>query len=168
MPRMNVDNLRNDLEVARSYMFEILFPRPIVGDAETLMLRGTASTLPERSLGKIHVAFKQSAGVNFVGKIKYPQTLDITFLEGEDREILKTFYRWMNSIIDDKTFIGRPDFKINFYINLLNLEDEVTDRYKVVGAWPEKLSGPPIDWNTEENIKYSVSFSYDKWLLVEA
>ena len=167
MVEMSVDSLRNNLgNPARTYLWEVIVPSPLEGSSETIMYRAQTTSIPERSFGEILVPFKQSAGIKFPGKIHYTQKWDITFVEGEDREMLVTFYDWMNDIIDDKFMIGRVDYKTDIYLHLLNTDRSVAKRIKLVGCYPERIADVQLGMEPEEKVMFTVTMSFDRWELV--
>jgi len=168
MVEMNVDSLRNNItNPARNYLWEVIIPSPPEGSTETIMLRAQTASIPERSFGSILIPFKQTGGVKFPGKITYPHTWDVTFVDGEDREMLKTFYDWMNQIIHDRFFIVSVDFKTDIYLHLINQDNTVAKKIKLVGTYPERLADVNLPQDSEDAIMFTVTFSYDRWELVD-
>lgn len=166
MAKMSADSLRNNItNPARSYLWEVLVPTPLQGDAETYLLRAQTTTMPERSFGEILIPYKQSAGIKFPGKLAYPHTWDITFIEGEDRKILQSFYDWCNDIIDDKTNTGSIIIKTDLYLHLLDTDGSVALKIKLTGCYPQRMSDVPLDYSAEDPIKFTITFSYDKWTI---
>lgn len=167
MAKMSADSLRNNLtNPARTYLWEVLIPSPVAGDTETYLLRAQSAEIPERGFGEIHIPFKQSAGIKVPGKLQYPQKWDVTFVEGEDRQIMQDIYDWMNSIIHDKYQVGNMVFKTDIYFNLINTDGSVAKKIKLVGTYPERLSNVDMDADSEDPVKFTVTFSYDRWELV--
>ena len=167
MTEMSIDSLRNNLaNPARVYLWEVVMPNPLEGDTETLLLRAQTTALPERSFGSILIPFKQTAGVKFPGKVTYTHTLDMTFIEGEDRKILDTFYKMMNAIIDDKSGIGTLSYKRDIYIHLINQDGSVEKKIKLVGTYPERMSGVELNQESETPMIFTITFSFDRWEVV--
>ena len=50
-----------------------------------------------------------------------------------------------------------------FFIHLQNTDGAIADKYKIVGSYPERMSGVQLDMASEEPIKYTITFSYDRW-----
>jgi hypothetical protein len=167
MAEMNVDALQNEIyNPARTYLWEIVIPSPLEGNTRSLLIRAQSTSMPERSFGGILVPFKQTGGVKFVGKIAYPHSWDVTFLEGEDRAMLLTFYDWMNDIIHDRYFVGTADYKIDIYLHLLNMDETVAERIRLIGCYPERMSDVNLAQESEDAIMVTVTFSYDRWEVV--
>jgi hypothetical protein len=164
MTEMSIDSLRNNLSnPARVYLWEVIMPNPLEGDTETLLLRAQTTALPERSFGSILIPFKQTGGVKYPGKITYTHALDITFIEGEDRAILETFYNMMEDIISSKTGIGTLSYKRDFYIHLINQDGSVAKRIKLVGTYAERMSGVEMNHESETPMTFTITFSFDRW-----
>lgn len=167
MAKMSVDSLRNNLtNPARAYLWEVIFPTPLKGDAETFLLRAQTTTFPERSFGSILIPYKQSAGIKYPGKLTYPHTWDLTFVEGEDRKILQSFYDWCNEVINDRTNTGSVVVKTDIYLHLLNTDGDVSMKVKLMGCYPERMSDVSLGYDTEAPMMFTITFSYDHWELV--
>ena len=167
MAKMSVDSLRNNLtNPARAYLWEVLIPNPGAGDSETLLLRCQTTSIPGRSVGEIHIPFKQSAGVKFPGKLIYTHTWDLTFNEGEDREIFKAFYDWCQNVIHDKYNTGDVVVKTDIYLHLLDTNGTVSMKIKLIGTYPQEVGDVALDYTTEDPVRFTVKFSYDRWSYV--
>ena len=164
MVQMSVDSLRNNLtNPARVYLWEVVMPNPLEGDTETLLLRAQTTALPERSFGSILIPFKQTGGVKFPGKTTYTHALDITFIEGEDRQILTTFFDMMDDIIGSASGIGQLNYKRDIYIHLLNQDGVVAKKIKLIGTYPERMSGVERNHESETPMQFTITFSFDRW-----
>lgn len=168
MTRMSVDTFRRNLtNPARVYLWEILMPNPVAGDPETLMLRCRTTVIPGRSVGEILIPFKQSAGVKFPGKLIYPHVIDLTFVEGEDREIFRALYDMCQSVVHDKYNVGSyPVDKRNFYLHLIDTDGTVSMRIRLIGCYCQEVVEAPLSWDTEAELNFTGRFSYDRWELV--
>ncbi len=161
---MSVDSLRNNItDPARGYLWELIIPNPLAGDTETFLIRARTASMPQRTFGNIHIPFKQTAGVEFPGKITYPHVWAITFIEGSDRQVLHDLYSWMNQIIDDKTGIGVLVTKVDMYCHLIDTTGATNGKYKMVGCWPEAINEVGLDWDSEAEINIPTSWRYDRW-----
>jgi len=167
MAKMSADSLKNNItNPARSYLWEVIFPTPLKGNAETYLLRAQSTTMPERSFGSILIPYKQSAGIKYPGKLTYPHAWDITFVEGEDREMIQNFYDWCNEIINDRTNIGAVRIKTDLYLHLINTDGTVAKKINMMGCYPERMSDVNLDYASEEEMKFTITFSYDRWEIV--
>lgn len=167
MPTMDADSLNNNLtNPARIYLWEVIIPNPLAGSAELFLLRAQTTQMPERSFGKIHLDYKQSAGVDYSGKLTYPHEWPITFVDGEDRQALQDIYDAMNYIVDDKTHTGNVSYKRDIYLHLINQDAAVAKRYKFVGSWPLRLESVNMDFTSEDAVRFTVVFNYDRWELL--
>ena len=167
MSKMSADSLAANLtNVARKYLWEVLFSSPIGGgDAEALMLRAQSTAIPGSSFGAILVPFKQSPGVKFPGKLNMPHTWTSTFIEGTDHKIFDAVYAWKQAVVHDRLGIGGPDvaIKSDIYLNLLDQLGATTNRFKLIGSYPELMDDTPLSYDEEAALIYTVTFSYDHW-----
>ena len=164
MTTMNASALANNLtNPAKTYLWEMMFPDPTGGDAETLLLRCQSAVLPGRGLSEILIPFKQSAGIKFPGKLTYPQTFTLVFEEGEDRAIFDAFYTWNQSILNDETNIGAISVKKDIHLHLIDTDGTVALRIRFVGCFPQDVPDIALDYGSDERIRFSITFSYDAW-----
>ncbi len=165
---MNTDKLKANLTTGqRTYMWEVIIPNPLGdGDSETFTLRCQSTSKPGRYFGRIPIPYKQGPGFNIPGKLRYSQTWDVTALEAEDAETHKFLYTWQQSIINDASEIGVGDafIKRDIYLRLLSTTNEETLKIKLVGAYPENVPDIPLSMGTEDVVRYSVTFVFDKWV----
>jgi len=163
---MSADSLKTNLSSpARGYLWEIIFSNPLSGDAETLMLRATSTSEPEKGVGSIKIPYKQTAGIKFPGKATFPQTWDITFVEGQDRKILDTFSSWIDKIVNAKTGIGSLLIKTDVYLNLINTDGTIGKKIKMVGVYPEKKGAVALSYEDDKEVRPTITLSYDRWEL---
>jgi hypothetical protein len=165
MSKMSIDALQANIDnVARSYLWEVLFSNPIgSGDTDTYSLRCRSTSMPGRSFGSILVPFKQTAGVKFPGKNTYSHTWTCTFVEGEDRKIFESLRSWQQAVVHDKTGIGSTKIKTSVTLNLLNTDGTVAKRIKLIGTYVESVADVSLSYGDENEIIVSVTFSYDRW-----
>jgi hypothetical protein len=161
---MSSDSLKANLSnPARTYLWEVIFSNPLSGNAETLMLRAISTSEPERSVGSIKIPFKQTAGIKFPGKVAFPQTWDITFVEGEDRAILDTFTDWLDKVVNSKTGLGALVIKTDVYLNLINTDGSIAKKIRLIGCYPEKMASVPLSADDDKEIRQTITLSYDRW-----
>jgi hypothetical protein len=167
---MSVDVLKNGMDnLAKSYLWELLIPRlPGGGDITALETRCQSIQLPGRSLSKIHIDYKQSPGFNVAGKLRYPQTWTLTFVEAADSKVFKAIYNWKQLGVNDFTNIGMGDaaFKADLVLNLMSVANVDYNRIKVVGCFPQEIANVDLNYEGEGAIIFNVTFSYDRWIPV--
>ena len=167
MVEMSVDSLKANLtNPARAYLWEVIIPTiPAGGDADSIMLRAQSATKPGKSVGAIHVPFKQSGGLQFHGKLTYTHTWECTFIEGEDKKIFTAINGWLQKIVHDYNNVGDGDLAIksDIYLNLLTTAGEVYQSIKLIGCFPQEVGEVPLSYDEEATIMYPVTFAYDRW-----
>lgn len=168
MPDLSCDSLKNNLSnPARPYLWEILIAQPVVGSTQTYALRAQSTSQPERSIGAITIPYKASAGFVVPGKLSYPHDWDVTFVEGEDRYVLRNFYTWLNTIIDDRTNSGSAVSKIDIHLNMLNTDGSYALQTRLIGCWPRRMSDVALDYTNEDVMRFTVTFAYDRWEITD-
>jgi len=167
MPEMSVNSLKNNLNnPGRSYLWEVLFPNPLGGDTDTLLLRCRSTNIPGVSVGSILLPYKQTGGVKYPGKKTYSHTWACTFVEGEDRAMWDAFYDMAQAIIDDETGLGSFGIKRDVYLHLIDTDGTVSKRIKLVGSYIESQEDIALSYDEEGAIIIAVTFSYDYWTKV--
>jgi hypothetical protein len=167
MSIMNSDALKNNLNPSRGYLWEMVMPNPRGdGDSQTLTLRCMSASIPSRGFGKIHIPFKQTAGVEYAGKPEYDHTWNLRFVEGEDRAVFDAFYSWCQLIINDYagTGVADPDYKSDMYLTLLTRADgTIYNKIKLIGCWPSKMNETEVGNDQEKEIQLQVVMNFDRW-----
>ena len=168
MARMSVDSLKANLtNPARTYLWEMIIPAipGAGGQAEDLLIRCQSTSLPGRSVGVIPVPYKQSAGIQFHGKLTYSHSWTCTFIEGEDHKVHDAIHAWNNFIVDDLDNVGQGDtmIKSDIYLNLLTTKGEDYREVRLIGCFPMEVADVDMSYDDENVVKFSVTFSYDKW-----
>jgi hypothetical protein len=165
--KMSVNNLKSNLSnPARDYLFDVIIPNPIGGgDAETLLLRAQSASLPGRGVGVIKVPYKQSAGINFHGKLTYGQAWQVTFVEGEDGRVFDILHAWNQNIIHDVANVGIGDVFIqqDIIFNCLTTRGETWRQIVLKNAFPSNVSDVPMGYDNQQVVRYSVTWTYDSW-----
>jgi len=167
---MSTDKLKANLTNGqRTYNWDVYIPNPLgEGDPEAFTLRCQSASRPGRSFTPIHIDYKQGPGFNVPGKNRYDQSWTVTVLEGEDAAMHKFFYSWQQNIVNDKSELGFGDafVKRDIYFSLHSTKGNETLKLKLIGAWPASVPETPVSMGGEELVRYTITFSFDKWIEV--
>jgi hypothetical protein len=169
---MNADSLKNNIgNPARNYLFDVTIPNPRgEGDTGTLELRCRAASIPRRGVTTFNVAFKQTAGVEYPGKLDYDHSWALEFYEGEDAKSFTAFHSWAQLIVDDYagTGVNDPDLKTDLYLTLLTRADGTSwKRIKLIGCFPKDMASIPVSWDNKDQIILKITMNFDRWEVVE-
>jgi hypothetical protein len=164
MTEMSADSLKNNLtNPARTYLWEVLFATPVGGDTDTFLYRCRSTSQPGRSVGKIHLPYKQTGGVEYPGKLTYSHSWACSFIEGEDRAMFDALYDWAQAVVNDKTGLGQAVLKTDAYLNLIDTDGTTSLKIKFVGAYLESIDEVALAQESENEIVYPAVWSYDRW-----
>jgi len=165
MPEMSINSLKSELtNVARSYLWELLIPSPIGdGGAKTILTRCMTTNIPGRSVGNIHVPYKQTAGLEFPGKLSYDHTLECTFIEGEDKETFNAFYSWAQAVVNDRQGTGSGSYSTDMYLSLITRAGEEYHKLWFHDCYVDAISQVPLDQGADGEIRYTVTFRFNWW-----
>jgi len=172
MSDMSSDVLKNNLtNPAKSFLWSVYFPTVIGGGSpETLETRCQTTSIPGRSVGRILIPYKGTAGIVFPGKLNLDHTWDMTFLESAaDHKTFDALYGWNQKVVHVKTGLGGPDIAIKADI-YLKCEDQLQNVWltiKVTGAYPEGIGSVGLSYANQDEISFDVRWAYDRWEKVE-
>ncbi len=68
------------------------------GDSDALKLRCQSSSKPGFSVESIHTDYMGTPGIENIGRTRRDQSMQFTFIEGEDLKIYNTFKAWYDLI----------------------------------------------------------------------
>lgn len=164
---IGVDALRGNLtNPARAYLWWVEFVSPVGGgDRESLSIRCRSTARPGRAVGRIHIPYKGTGGIEFPGKITFDHDWTCTFQEGTDRKVSQALYQWQQAIMNVRTGQGSldGDIKTNVYLHLLDQNNNVTETIKLVGCFPRTVNEVALSNDEEGTVVITVTFSYDYW-----
>jgi hypothetical protein len=167
MAEMGIDALRTNLtNPARDFLWDVLIPVPVGnGDFSTFQLRAQSSNIPGRSNEAIAIPYKGTAGIVVAGKLTYSHEWACTFIEGEDKKVFDAVHSWQQDITNNISGIGvgDPFYKTDVYITLLETSGDTFMKIKMKGAWIKTVADVPLAYESNNTIKYSVTFAYDSW-----
>jgi len=172
MADMSQDVLKNNLtNPAKGFLWEVMFVNPIGGgDADALDARCQSSSIPGRSVGEITIPYKGTPGVRFPGKLQMSHNWSVTFVEStEDRKTFNALHAWHQAIVNDRTGLGGPDPAIqsDVYLKCLDQEGTTWLTIKLVGCYVSEIGEVSLSYETNTNIVFPVTLSYDRWEKVE-
>jgi hypothetical protein len=165
---MGVDALKANLgNIARPYLWRMLFSPPTSGNPQTLTIRCQTTQMPGRGFGTIQVPFLYTAGVVYPGKSVNPHQINIAFIEGEDRAVFKAAYAWLQAIQHDRLGVGLGDqlIKRDVELDLLTASLKTTNmRYRIMGCWTKEIPNVDLSMATDNTpVILPVVLSYDNW-----
>ena len=171
MVQMSADSLKNHLtNPLKTYLFDLIVPDPIGdGDSDTFNLRCQSTSIPGRSVGKILIPYKGSAGVGYAGKLAYTHTWDCVFVESEDVTVHDALYSWCQKIVHDRYNVGQGDLlnKKDLYLHMLSTAGVTVMRIKMIGCYPESIAEVPVSYDDEGSVMYPATWHYDRWEKVD-
>lgn len=171
MSIVNADALKNNLgNPGRSNLFNVIIPNPRGGgNSETLKIRCMSASIPRRSFETFNLPYKDTAGVEYAGKIVYDHSWDVTFFEGEDSESFMEFYNWCQLIVDDYAGTGVDDaaYKTDMYFQAITRSDKVPYKsIKLIGCFPKEIKSIDFSNDNAKEYKVAVTLSFDRWEVV--
>ena len=168
MGNMGIDALRARLtNPARIYLWEVEFVNPVGGgDRDALKIQCQSTQKPGRSVGRIHVPYKGTGGVNFPGKVTFSHEWTCTFVENSvDMAIGKALHGWQQAMMNATTGQGGldTDIKSNLYLRLKDQTEAVVETIKIVGGFPLSVDDIPLTFEEEAVLIYNTTWAYDYW-----
>lgn len=167
---LSIDAIKSNLtDPLRTYLWEMMIPNvPGGGDVDAVRLRCVSSAIPNVASEEIVVDWR-AMRFRIAGKLNYSHTITMTFLESADRKILDAFYNWRKLVTNPETGAGvaPSEYKTDIYISLLNTKGEEVVKIKLMGCYPQEMGEIALDMATNEIIRPTVTFSYDRWVFEE-
>lgn len=163
MSNPHIENLKSNLaSPARTYMWDVVLPF----DSQLLMVRAQSTSLPSVAVNPIQVPYKQTGGAVFHGKLKYDQSWDVTFVEGEDAQVMKDLIAALSHVVDPATGLGRPDnvIKRPVTLSLNTVEDVPYHTINLIGCWVSKIEAVPLSYREDGAINIKANLAFDYWL----
>jgi hypothetical protein len=166
-------------DVQRTWQYELEIPNISeiikVGSAkplpEELLIRCRSVQLPERGNETIESYFGSMKQL-FPGKPTMGNDLPITFEETTDQLVLETITAWQQLIMDIRTGKSHVAFKRaatrTIFLNMYAYDgSDLKYRIKFVNAWPRQRDSVPLEYNSNDSVKYNTTFAFDLWDLVK-
>ena len=167
MGNFGTDSLKVNLtNPQRTYLWEVLVPAPIGdGDTLTFQVRAQSTSIPGRKNAPIPIPYKQTAGVRVAGKLEYDHDWTCTFVEGEDHKVLDAVQSWQQAIVHDVAGVGLGDpfYKTDVYLTLQSVAGGDNVKFKMKGAWISSIASLPVGYETNDVVKYNVTFTFDSF-----
>jgi hypothetical protein len=183
MPNFTLENRLGAIpDIQRNFLWEFLIPNINVMtnniiDTESLIIHTKTALIPGRSVEDIESFFMGMKQI-FPGRVTFPNKMAIGIDEDESQIIHKGLYAWMQ-----KQFDVDPDSATAGYSQVptkrLMCTDVILRCYKYNGekmendsvltnCRPSAIEDVNLDMAGNEKVNYSVTFTYDYWLLKKA
>ena len=174
MPNFHIEGRINRSEILRSFMWEV----DLIGGSnqvgiEDINLRVKNISLPSRSIEPIDTwfyGFKQS----IPGRTTFSNQINLSLEENEDQDILKSIYDWLEKIqgVDPldlfATLSSVKRYTKNMIIKLLKFNGQSTKYFiELKNVYPLSINELNLDFNSNDAIRFDVSFNYDYWRLIK-
>jgi hypothetical protein len=140
---------------------------------EDINLRVKNISLPSRSIEPIDTwfyGFKQS----IPGRTTFSNQINLSLEENEDQDILKSIYDWLEKIqgVDPldlfATLSSVKRYTKNMIIKLLKFNGQSTKYFiELKNVYPLSINELNLDFNSNDAIRFDVSFNYDYWRLIK-
>lgn len=130
------------------------------------------SQLPASMLQEIRVPY-MGRTIKVAGDREF-EDWTITIMNDEDFGVRSMFESWQNSINSlesnvRETTLDTENYKVDFNVRQFDKTGTIIRSYKMVGAFPTRISGIELDWEAQNQIEvFQVTFAYDYWLPDEA
>jgi len=181
MPNFSIEGrLKGLKDIQRNWLYELVIPDASTltkGEAsdEDLIIRCRTAVIPGRGLDTAESNF---AGMKqlFPMKPTFSNSFTVEMEETEDQKITKALYNWRQLMFDVdpgsptagvSTYAVKRDackdiFLLMYRYNGASMEKKI----KFVNAWPSNVEDVTMGYAANEAVKYSVTFTYDFWLLM--
>jgi hypothetical protein len=131
-----------------------------------------ASQLPASMIETIRVPY-MGRTIKVAGSREF-EDWNVVIMNDEDFLVREMFESWQNSINALEANLRDPalaqeGYKVDFNVRQFSIDGTIIRSYKIVGAYPSRVSSIDLDWDAANQIEtFSVVFSYDYWIPDEA
>jgi hypothetical protein len=146
-------------------------PLDTLKDVGDLKFRVKSINTPQRNIETIDTWFyglKQS----IPGRTTFSNQVNMLIEEGEDQYVLRSIYDWMEKItsVNHKnpfgTLSSSKKISKNMYIRMLKYNGDYEPyALKLANVYPLSINDVPLDYMSNESLKYDVAFNFDYWVL---
>lgn len=175
MPKLHIEGRQAGLrDPQRNFLWEIFIPD--FNNSEPLEQRVKSISIPGRSVDPIETYFYGNKQV-FTGRTSFPNSITITFEEGEDQKILQLLYEWFQTIYNTdfdsaaggiSNSVTRKDYAKQIILTMYKYNGEQAGkRIMLINSFPQSLPDVTLDYSGNELIRYDVTFSYDLWKFID-
>lgn len=156
---------------ARTYLWELAIPEVPDAAGETpraMTLRARRASIPGTGVETSLSHFKAHR-IKHPGRRNFPHTVEMAFEEGLDAVILEALNNWNQAWLNDEDGSGQGEsaVKVDAFLNMLDHSETIITQYKLFGVFPETVPDVSLNYESSDNVIVAVTFSYDRWQLIE-
>jgi hypothetical protein len=171
-------------DVIRTYNFDLTILEatridPSLGDIDNLVVRIKSCVIPSRG-NEIIESYFMGMKQLFPGKPVFGHTLNCMIEEGSDQKMLTFLNTWnnkiFNTVVADSnagasvlgTKRGTNGYASDMILQMYNYDGTpLTKAIKFFNSWPSNVADASLDFTSNDSVKYSVDFSYDRYELIK-
>jgi hypothetical protein len=161
---------------ARPSLFQVTLAQDLTGSLpfdvtmlDRLRFVARGASLPGLNSGIIRVPY-MGRTVPIAGEGRDYEDWVVTIFNNEDFALRELFESWSNAINSFESNIRNPaianeNYVLDFNVNQFAKTGEIIRSYKIIDAWPSRISAIDVDWEDANRAEvFQVSFSYAYWL----
>ncbi len=170
--KMNIEQFKSSLKLGgqRANRFKVTLTNPADSSADVMtpfMIEST--TLPQRTQEQI-VQHYMGRQVKFNGNVTYPDWVTTVVGEADHklRNSLETWCNFMNgyeSNVNEFQTNEHSLYKSTAVVDLIDVRGFTVRSYELIGCFPIEVAGPELAWDSNELMKYGVTWTYDYFLI---
>lgn len=184
MPNFTIEGRRRQADIQRNWLWELVFPRlpsfaeSVVGGniGEELTLQCRSISIPGRTIENVETYFLGQKQI-FPGRQTFSNQIEAVFEGTEDQRIFRFFNTWMESIhnIDAFSLFGtagvgsyltKRDIAVPMHLRMYKYNGSLLSRkVHFLNVFPSAIADVAMSYESNEAVKYSVTFSFDIWRL---
>lgn len=161
MGKVTFDEATTILDPLLSDNFELLIPKPPVGDADRLRIHCKTAVKPGMTVEEVLVEVFGHAIVH-AGRKSFSRTMAITYVENKDLVITKMFEEWSELIRATQTQSGsfKTEYSTDATFIIYDQKGDEVARYNIRGIWPKSVPELSFD-NGAQALEAPIEFAYD-------
>jgi len=182
MANFTIEGRQQRSDIQRNWLWEIFFPRvpsfvqSILGGFinEELTLQCRSINIPGRTIESTETYFLGQKQI-FPGRQVFSNQVEATFEETEDQQMFRFFNLWMETIhnIDAYsifgtagvgTYLTKQEIAVPMHLRMFKYDGSLmSQKIHFINVFPSTITDVSLSYESNESVKYTVTFSYDLW-----
>lgn len=167
MSRITIEQLRSVLPMQAVYKWKlagILMPGTSieVPNAADLDVRCVSTELPKKTESPMEISIRGHK-IRQPGIYDYSHQIVMTFIESTNNFIHEFLNDWLTLCHDPETGASVPkaDLEATILIHLLDVGDDPTWQYELIGCYPNDYELGTLDGQTADSMQPTITLNYD-------
>lgn len=140
---------------------------PIGNDVGQLRLQCRSAAKPGQTINAVEVQVFGHT-LEYAGNLTYSHDMNVDFVENRSGQVVSLLEAWAGFIRNDESQHGayKNEYARDGIFTIYDNKGNVVKEYKIEGMWPSQIPDLSFDGSSSQLITLSVSFKYDRYLVI--